>query len=113
MTPQPPIRVIAGIVAMTAFCVACVAGIAGGVEAATILTRAMTCMALAYPVGALTGWVSGFAVREHARRYEVAHPVPTEEPVAPKSRPTDAQNPRSPHNPTAEEQAEEKPRAAA
>ncbi len=114
MTNPPPIRVIAGIVALSAFAVACVAGLGAGLDAASILTRALYSMAGGYALGAVLGWAAGRAVRDHVEAMRRQRPVPEVKlPEDEVEAAGDAQEPRSPHDPTPEAAEEAQPRAAA
>ena len=113
MTTPPPIRVIAGTVALSAFAVACVAGLGAGLDAASILTRALYSMAGGYALGVVLGWAAGRAIRDHAEAMRRQRPVPDVKLPDDQEAAGDAQEPRSPHDPTPETDEEAQPRAAA
>lgn len=96
---------------MSAFALACVAGLGAGLGASAILTRALISMAGGYALGLALGWTAERAVREDAARRRAARPVP--EVALPDPAARDAQDPRSPHNPNPAGGEGAQPRAAA
>ncbi|MEZ6243791.1 MAG: hypothetical protein R3B57_12205 [Phycisphaerales bacterium] len=112
MTETPPTRVIPGIVALSAFSVACVAGLGAELGASAVLTRALISMAGGYVLGLALAWAAGRAVADHAARCRAERPVP-EVALPPEVAARDAQEPRSPHNPNPKPDEEAQARAAA
>ncbi len=97
---------------MSAFAVACVAGLGADLDASQILTRALICMGAGYVLGVALAWVAGRAVLDHAAGRRVARPVP-EVKLPDEIAAQDAQEPRSPHNPDPGPVEEAQARAAA
>jgi len=71
------IRVIAAVVALAAFAVAVVAGMASGREATGVLVYAILATALCFVPGLAAGAVFAHVVREHLATHEVAQPIPS------------------------------------
>lgn len=72
-------RVMAGCLAMAAFAVAIIAGLASGNPAVLVLGRALVAMILCYPVGFVVGIVCERVIEQHRDQYEQDHPVPSDE----------------------------------
>jgi amino acid transporter len=69
-------NLVAGSVALGAFIVSVIAGLAAGGSPVGILTRAMTAMFVCYFVGLGVALIGSFAVREHVDRYKAERPIP-------------------------------------
>lgn len=69
-------RVIAACVALAAFAVAILAGLAGGSPSLTVLSRAVVAMMLCYPVGLIIGMVCDHVIRLHLQDYQKQKPIP-------------------------------------
>ena len=78
-----PSYVIAACVALAAFVVATLAGLASGNSAASILFRALLAMLACYPVGLLVGMACQRVIREQLDVHRAANPVPQEDPGGP------------------------------
>ena len=78
-----PSYVIAASVALAAFVVATLAGLASGNSAASILFRALTAMLVCYPVGLLVGMACQRVMSDQLEAHRAANPVPQEEPGGP------------------------------
>ncbi len=74
-----PSYVIAACVALAAFAVATLAGLASGNSAASILFRALIAMLACYPVGLLVGMACQRVISEQLDAHREANPVPHEE----------------------------------
>jgi hypothetical protein len=61
-------KAIAGCLALAAFAVAVLAGLAGGNTANSILLRALVAMVACYPVGLLIGLVCQHVIEQHVAR---------------------------------------------
>ncbi|MHC4949233.1 MAG: hypothetical protein ACYTG1_13425 [Planctomycetota bacterium] len=59
-------RIVGGCLALAAFAVAILSGLASGNEAASVLVRAVVAMIACYPVGMVLGLVAGRVIEEHA-----------------------------------------------
>ena len=70
-----PTKVIGGCLALGAFAVAIVAGLAADNPADEILSRALIAMAVCYPVGVIIGVVAERAVDEHVRTHIKKNPL--------------------------------------
>jgi tetrahydromethanopterin S-methyltransferase subunit C len=75
--------VIAACMAMSAFGIALIAGLARENPASEILLRAVISMVICYVVGLTVGLIAQYVIGLHVRQYEVAHPVPRTEPRFP------------------------------
>ncbi|USN98605.1 MAG: hypothetical protein H6810_10590 [Phycisphaeraceae bacterium] len=71
---ESPSKIFAAVLGLTAFAVAIVAGLMNGGDGRSILTRALTCMVVCYPVGLVLGAVARHAVDEHTSAYKRDHP---------------------------------------
>jgi hypothetical protein len=69
-------RIIAACLALSAFAVSVIAGVAAGNDASLVLTRAMIAMILCYPVGFIVGIVCERVVEWHVAAHVVERPVP-------------------------------------
>lgn len=69
---------IAGCLALAAFAVAVVAGLAGGNDASSILMRSLMAMVLCYPLGLIVGLICERVVDEQAHAVQTRHPVPAD-----------------------------------
>ncbi len=78
-----PGYVIGACVALAAFVVAILAGLASGNSAASILLRALIAMLVCYPVGLLVGMACQRVIWEQLNAHRAANPVPKEEPGEP------------------------------
>ncbi|MHC4446518.1 MAG: hypothetical protein ACYSXF_01745 [Planctomycetota bacterium] len=78
-----PSYVIAACVALAAFAVATLAGLATGNSAASILFRALIAMLACYPVGLLVGMACQRVIAEQLEAHRAANPIPQEEPGGP------------------------------
>ncbi len=78
-----PSYVIAACVALAAFAVATLAGLASGNSAASILFRALIAMLACYPVGLVVGMACQRVIWEQLEVHRAASPVPQEEPGGP------------------------------
>lgn len=97
-----PARMASAIVALTAFALAVVVGIAAGNPGDQVLFRAIVCMF----VGQIVGWGAGtaaeIALREHIRTFRDARPVPEVPPVAGKPAQGSSRNESGSSSPRAE-----------
>ena len=73
---ESPSKIFAAVLAMTAFAIAIVSGLAKGGGGPEILSQAIFSMIVCYPVGLVLGLVAGHAVDEHISGYVKGHPVP-------------------------------------
>lgn len=73
---ESPSKIFAAVLALTAFAVAIVSGLANGAADPEILSHAIFSMIVCYPVGLVLGVVAGHAVDEHISGYVKQHPVP-------------------------------------
>lgn len=87
---ESPGRVIAAVLGLAGFGIACVAGLASGHDAVTTLWRAIAAMAACYPVGLAIGRIAHVAVIEHVEAHRAANPMPPVPPpmVRPAVRPS-------------------------
>lgn len=67
---------IAAVVALTAYALAIVAGLAAQNPATTILWRGMVVLVVAHLAGQLIGAAAEHALAQHLRRFEEQNPVP-------------------------------------
>ncbi len=67
---------IAGIFALAAFAVAVISGLAGSVDAVTILVRAIMALLVCYPIGFMLGVMALRVVKEHVVAHRDANPAP-------------------------------------
>lgn len=70
-------RVSAGAMGLGAFAVAVLAGLTAGVDASSVIIRAMLCLMVGYPVGLAIGAIAQHVVFEHVRAYQKANPITT------------------------------------
>lgn len=70
-----PIKLFAAVLALTAFAVALIAGLASGADSASTLKRAMVSMLVCYAVGAALGVIAGHAISEYLRGYAAERPA--------------------------------------
>ncbi len=75
-----PAKLIAGIIALTGFVVAAVAGLAAGNAAETTLLRCIVSMFVCYFAGLPLGMVCEHVIEEHMKNYIAKKPVPGESP---------------------------------
>ncbi len=73
---ESPTKIFAAVLAMTAFAVSTVSGLANGAAGADILSHSIFSMLVCYPVGMVLGMIAGHAADEHIRAYRIQHPVP-------------------------------------
>lgn len=71
-----PAKLIAGIVALTGFLVAAVAGLAVGNAAETTLLRCIVAMFVCYFAGLPLGMVCEHVIEEHVKAYIAKNPMP-------------------------------------
>ncbi len=69
-------KVIACVLALSAFAIAIVAGLAAGNAAEVILSRALVAMLVCQGVGLAIGSVGEGVIRDYLRAYERANPIP-------------------------------------
>lgn len=74
-------RVLASSMALSAFAIACLAGMTSGNEANSTLVRALVSMAICYLAGTLLGMLAEWVVENHLREYKARNPIP--QPVRP------------------------------
>ena len=72
---ESPTKLFASVLALTAFAVAVVSGIASGADGASTLKRAIVSMLVCYALGAVLGMVAGRAIREYLHGYVADHPI--------------------------------------
>ncbi len=82
---EPLSKVIACVLGLSGFAVACAVGLVVGNPGAATLSAATVAMLACYILGSLVGWAMQVVADEHVGRYESAHPVPRVPPI-----PTDA-----------------------
>lgn len=70
------VKVIAGCFALAAFGVAVVAGLSSDNSTERILSRALICMTLCYPIGWIIGLICQRIIEEHIHVHEQANPAP-------------------------------------
>lgn len=70
------VKVIAGCFSLAAFGVAVVAGLASDNPTLTILTRALICMIVCYPIGWLIGMICQRIIEDHIHIHKQANPAP-------------------------------------
>jgi hypothetical protein len=75
MNEASPAKLTAGCCALGAFAIAIVAGLGADAPVDTILTRAIVCMIVCWPVGALLGFVAGRAIEDGVEAFRRANPV--------------------------------------
>ena len=73
---ESPTKIYAAVLALTAFAVSTVSGLANGAAAADILWHSIFSMLACYPVGMVLGMIAGHAVDEYSEAYRKQHPVP-------------------------------------
>ncbi len=71
-----PSKVIATCFALVAFAAAVAVGVAAGVDATTIIWRAMLVMAVAWVLGRILGEIAVRIVQERIDDYKLRHPIP-------------------------------------
>lgn len=76
-------KVLAGCLALAAFAVAILAGLASGNPAAQILLRAVVAMIACYPVGFIVGLLCERAIADHVNEAAKAMSQPEAQPSAP------------------------------
>lgn len=69
-------KVIAASLALSAFAVAIVAGLAAGNPARTVLFNAVVAMILCQILGLVIGALAERAISDHLAAYKAAHPIP-------------------------------------
>lgn len=77
-----PARMASAIVALTAFALAVVVGIAAGNPGEQVLFRAIVCMFVGQIVGWGVGTAAEVALREHIHAFRATRPVPGVPPVS-------------------------------
>ncbi len=80
-----PGRVIAAAIALIAFAVAIVAGLAAENPATTTLYRAIVAMVVCYGLGRIVGLVGQRAIAEDVERYKARNPIHSPEETEPAS----------------------------
>jgi hypothetical protein len=70
---ESPSKLFGAVLGLTAFAIAVIAGLASGVDAASIMKRGIVAMLACYGVGAALGAVAGHAIREYLEDYERTH----------------------------------------
>ncbi len=73
---ESPTKIYAAVLALTAFAVSTVSGLANGAAGADILWHSIFSMLVCYPVGMVLGMIAGHAVDEFTEAYRQQHPVP-------------------------------------
>jgi len=68
-------RVTAAAMGLGAFAVAVLAGLAAGVDASSVIVRAMISLIIVYPIGMALGTVARHVVQEHVKAYRSANPI--------------------------------------
>lgn len=71
-----PAKLIAGIIALTGFVIAAVAGLAAGNAAETTLLRCIIAMFVCYFAGLPLGMVCEHVIEEHVKAYIAKNPMP-------------------------------------
>ncbi len=71
-----PAKLIAGIVALTGFIVAAIAGLGAGNAAETTLIRCIVAMFVCYFAGLPLGMVCEHVIEEHVKAYIAKNPMP-------------------------------------
>ena len=71
-----PAKLIAGIIALTGFVIAAVAGLAAGNAAETTLLRCIIAMFVCYFAGLPLGMVCKHVIEEHVKAYIAKNPMP-------------------------------------
>lgn len=80
---ESPSKLYATVLGLVAFAIAVIAGLAGGADAASVLTRAMVSMIVCYGLGAVLGMIAGTAIDEFIAEYQAKNrPVSLEEAAA-------------------------------
>jgi len=94
-----PSRAIAGCVALAAFSISIVAGLAAQNPAATILIRACLALAICYPIGLIVGRIAQWVVTAHGNALATAAATQSGDSVD--SRETEAPGGETPKEPEA------------
>lgn len=72
---ETPTKLFSAVLGLTAFVVSVAAGLFAGAAGPDVLARAIVSMLVCYVVGALLGWVAGYAIRDFVAGYHRAHPI--------------------------------------
>jgi len=75
VTRGMPAKVFAGCMALSAFAIAIIAGLAADNPSDAILSRALIALVVCYPAGWLIGAVAERAIDEHLRAYARDNPI--------------------------------------